>query len=262
MATESEKVLTTYIQSGAAESVLPQDMDRQEQQSATVEPIKRRPVSLRNFLVHHDTHPIVLDIILMDRYNVAWFEWEPETLWQELMREYQMPSISDHVKSKIHAVRTIHISDWCFIKWEVFCPVIQALNNNIPDFAVMRKPTLAQLFAGVDMMTMIRNDIEFSDEVQQWCAAATLDMGVMYAPQPIAFCQDEIERYLELKGITYDIVPIRDKYKHFMSTPLEHIELDADSAIDVQVAQLIVARDYMQIRRNQMTQQLKVLKND
>lgn len=260
MASESEKALVQYLQSGAAQDTLPNEADRQEQQTPTTTgPVKRRPVSRTNFLVHHDTHPIVLDIILMGRYNVEWFDWEPEALWQELQREYRVASISDHVKSKIHAARTVHLSDWCFTKWEVFCPVIQALNNNIPDFEVMRKPTLAQLFAGADMMSMVRNDIAFGEEVQQWCAAAVMDAGVTYAPQPIAFCQDAIDQFLKLRRIERDLEPIREKFKHYAATPAEHVELDADDPVDVQVAHLIVARDYMQLRRTQMTEQLKVM---
>lgn len=218
-----------------------------------------RPFSARNLFVHHDSHPIVLDIKLMDQYSTDWFAWEPETLWREIMDDFRAPSISDHVKSKIQAVKTIHISDWCFTKWEIFCPTIQALNNNIPDFEVLRKPTVSQLFAGVDMMTMIRNDVEFSQEVQDFIGASLIDSGIICAPQPLAFCQDEILLIQEELGRPVDPVPIMEKYKHLLSVPAEEVVL-GDDPIDVQVAKLIVARDYLSLRRSQMKQQLRILR--
>jgi hypothetical protein len=231
--------------------------DRTER--AEVEEPAARAFSARNMFVHHDTHPIVLDIKLMDQYGVEWFEWEPETLWMEIMDDFRTPSISDHVRSKIQAIKTIHITDWAFTKWEVFCPIIQALNNNIPDFEILRKPTISQLFAGVDMMTMVRNDVEFSQEVQQFCAASMIDAGVVAAPQPIEFCQDEILELQKEIGVPVDPKSIRDKYRQMMSIPAEEVVLGVNP-VDIQVAKLIVARDYLALRREQMKHQLRVLR--
>ena len=218
-----------------------------------------KPFSARNLFVHHDAHPVVLDIQLLDKYGTDWFEWEPETLWSEIMDDFRSPSISDHVRSKIQAVRTIHISDWVFKKWEVFCPVIQALNNNIPDFEIMRKPTISQLFAGVDMMTMVRNDEEFSQEVQQFCGAALLDDGVVAAPQPVSFCQDEILQIQQELGVEVDPAPVREKYRQVVTMPAERVVLE-ENPVDIQVAKLIIARDYMRFRRQQMQEQLRALR--
>lgn len=218
-----------------------------------------RPLSARNLFVHHDTHPLVLDIKLMDQYETDWFEWEPETLWREIMDDFRTPSISDHVKSKIQAVKTIHISDWCFNKWETFCVITQALNNNIPDFEVMRKPTLSQLFATVDMMTMIRSDIPFGADLQQWCAATFITDGVIYAPRPLVFCQDEIVQFMEDSGTPVDPEPVKEKYRSVIGEELSQVVLE-ENQVDIQVAKLLVANDYTQLRRDQMKHQLRVLR--
>lgn len=214
--------------------------------------------SAKNLFVHHDTHPLVLDIKLIDKYGNDWFEWSAETLWREIMDDFRTPSISDHVKSKIQAVKTVHISDWTFGKWEVFSIITQALNNNIPDFEIMRKPTISQLFVVVDIMTMIRNDVEFSQEIQDWCGAAMIDAGVIFAPQPIAFCQDEILAIQKEIGVPVDPAPVQEKWKLVSSVPADQVVLE-ENPVDIQVAKLVVAREYMQMRRDQMTAQLKVL---
>jgi hypothetical protein len=201
---------------------------------------------------------LVLDIKLTDKYGTDWFEWLPETLWREIMDDFRTPSISDHVKSKIQAVKTVHISDWTFGKWEVFSIITQALNNNIPDFEVMRKPTIPQLFAAVDIMTMIRNDVEFSPEIQDWCAASMIDNSVIFAPQPLAFCQDEILAIQKTIGAPVDPTPVQEKWRSVSSIPLDQVVLE-ETSVDIQLAKLLAARSYMQMRRDQMTAQLKVL---
>jgi hypothetical protein len=229
-----------------------------EETPPTVEKGPEAVFSAKNLFVHHDSHPLVLDIKLIDKYKTDWFEWSPETLWREIMDDFRTPSISDHVKSKIQAVRTVHLSDWTFSKWEVFSIITQALNNNIPDFEIMRKPTISQLFAAVDIITMIRNDVEFSQEIQDWCGASMIDEGVIFAPQPIAFCQDEILAIQESIGAPVDPKPVQERWKSVASLPANEIVLE-ENPIDIQVAKLIVARDYMQMRRDQMKVQLEVL---
>lgn len=241
----------------------PVELDRELQSPEDLSPVEKdvstKSFSSRNLFVHHDTHPIVLDIKLMDQYGTDWFEWEPETLWREIMDDFRTPSISDHVKSKIQAVKTVHISDWCFNKWDVFCLVTQALNNNIPDFEIMRKPTVSQLFVSVDIMTMIRGDVPFGDQVQQWCAAALLTEGVTYAPRPIAFCQDEIIQFVEDQGTPVDPGPVKEKYRVVTGLPSNEVVLE-ENPVDIQVAKLLVARDYLEMRREQMKHQLRVLR--
>lgn len=229
------------------------------EEQASVEKATPKPISVRNLFVHHDTHPLVLGVKLLDQYGTDWYEWEPETIWREIMDDFRTPSISDHTKSKIQAVKSIQISDLCFQKWEIFCVITQALNNNIPDFEIMRKPTVSQLFVAVDIMTMIRNDVPFGDQLQQWLAASLLTDGVIYAPDPIAFCQDEILDFMKDSGREVDPQPIREKYKTVMLTPSDQVVLE-ENAVDIQVAKLLVARDYMQLRRDQMKSQMQVLR--
>jgi hypothetical protein len=162
------------------------------------------------------------------------------------------------VKSKIQAVRTVHINDHSFEKWEIFSLLLQALNNNIPDFEIMRKPTIPQLFAGVDIMTMIRNDVLFSEEISHFCAAVFVEQGVIFAPQPVAFCQDSIHALQVEIGSPVDPTPVQEKWRSVSSIPVDQMVLE-ETPVDIQVAKLIVARDYMQMRRDQMTAQLKVL---
>jgi hypothetical protein len=223
------------------------------------------PITKRNLWVHHDTHPVVYDVALLSEYGTDWFEWEAETLWREIREDFHVPSISDHARTKIQAIKTLHIHEWYWTKWEVFCWITQALNNNIPDFQVLQKPSAAQLMNSVDVATMVRNDQEFTAELQMFVAAVMVEAGIFYAPNPIAFCQDEIETLLDELKITKSLIgQVQERYRAvkliapevWVSSPEPILQ---ENVVDIQVAKLKVACDYLDLRRRQLQEQLRLL---
>ena len=219
------------------------------------------PISPKNLFVHHDAHPVVYDILLLKKYELDWFKWEPDTLWSTIMQDFRVPSISDQAKSKIQAVRTLHINEWFWTKWEVFCWISQALNNNIPDFQILQRPSVPQLFVAVDSATMIRNDEQFNHELQMFAAASVVDDGVIFAPLPIRFCQDEIVtllKHLKMDNIEGTMKAVDDRWRSVVGRPVEDANLQ-ETLVDLQVAKLLVARSYLELRRQQMTDQLRML---
>lgn len=230
--------------------------------------LDRARISSKNIFVHHDTHPVTFDIALLQRYGADWFGWEASTLWREIRDDFRVPSISDHAKAKIQAIRTLHINEWFWTKWEVLCWVTQALNNNIPDFQVLQKPSIAQLINAVDIATMVRSDEEFSLELQGFVAAAVLDESVFYAPAPIAFCQDEILQLLGEQQIANGEVLIKEVQERHREVSQISAEAWAaspetilhETVVDIQVAKLKVACDYLSLRRRQLKHQLRLLR--
>lgn len=215
-------------------------------------------VTRDNIFRHHDAHPFVLDWLLIDRFGGEWFSWEPETLWASIKTTFQTPSIHDQVRSKIQAVRTAHITEWVWTKWEVFCPVVQALNNNVPDFQVLRKPEPAQLFVAVDTLNDLRRE-DWSREVRHFVASALLDRGIALAPAPIDFAQPSIDQYLKDHSIDGESAAVRTRYAQVKDTPLEQVALE-ENAVDVQVCRLVIAHDYMKMRRSQKRIQLETVR--
>ena len=226
------------------------------------------PITRKNLFVHHDTHPVVFDLALLAKYDTDWFEWEPVTLWKEIKEDFHVPSISDHACAKIQAIKTIHINEWFWDKWEVFCWVTQALNNNIPDFQVIQKPSIPQLMNAVDIATMVRTGEEFNQEVQSWVGASVVEEGAFYAPEPIGFCQDEILELLtetQVEGSQQVVSAVGKRFKEIVSLPEEAWVGGGDpilqeTPVDIQVAKLKVACDYLALRRRQLKDQLRLLR--
>lgn len=225
------------------------------------------PISSKNIWVHHDTHPVVFDVSLLKQYGTDWFVWEAETLWKEIKEDFHIPSISDHSKAKIQAIKTLHITEAFWERWEFFCWINQALNNNISDWLVLQKPSLAQLFNTADISSMVRQGEQFSVEVKGFMAAAVVDEGVFYTPHPIEFCQEEVTNLLNELNIPDHVklmTQVQDRYREIISVPIETWTSSGDpilleNAVDIQVAKLKVAWDYLSKRRNQLKDQLRLL---
>lgn len=263
------------------------------------------PVTIRNLFTHHDTHPIVIDVALLKTFGLEWWTWEQETIESEIQRVFKS-QISEHAKSKIQTVKTLHVSDGPWQSWHVFEKIIQGLNNNLPDWQLMQAPSLDQLYAGIDMMDSIRSE-EFADEVKLYIAAAVLNEDVFYVPQPLEFVQPEVaqpywhckdcgnedsalfadgicdtctkrfedgsldmqpdpEALAAGKGkncellLRFDPDAVEKRWKEVQHLPTDKVELQEEQA-DIQVAKLLIARDYMNIRRRQLAEQLVALKS-
>ena len=226
------------------------------------------PVTRKNFFAHYETHPVVFDVALLHQYNADWYGWEPATLWREILADFHVSSISDHNKAKIQAVRTLHINEWFWTHWEVFNWITQALNGNIPDFQVIQKPSIAQLVCAIDVASIVRGDEEFNHELQMYVAAAMADEGVFYAPQPLEFCQAEIERLLVETHMPQVLDTIKDvKVRYQQVSMINDVEWASathpvlhETPFDIQVAKLKVAFDYLKLKRQQLQSQLGLLR--
>ena len=233
------------------------------------------PLSKKNLFIHHDVHPLLLDVVLLKSFGVDWLAWEAETLWAEIQRVFNQPPLPMHNKNKIQAVRTAHLVEGPWEDWETFTVMSQALNNNIPNFQVLHKPTPAQIVNTVSILNRIEQR-QFSDEIQKFIAACFLDEGIYFLPKPVDFAQDEAAmlRYrcskcgnmdrddsneecdvcgapesALVKEPKFDVVPVERRYKQILSQGDDHDELQ-------------VARDYAVYRDQQLVEQTRALGDD
>lgn len=301
MASAERELYDRLMQSAAANPTAPVEPSLLASAS---DPDAGTPISIRNLFTHHDTHPIVIDFALLKAFGLEWMGWEPETIWSEVQYVFKS-QISEHARAKVHTVRSLHVSNFPWEKWQVFEKIIQGLNNNIPRWAMMQAPSLEQLFAGVDMMETIRV-MEFSDEVKLYMAGAVLNEDVLFVPAPLSFIQTEISqptyhcrdcgnensalfhdgvcgsctrkfssdlgmrpdtealnagrgKNLEVR-LKFDPDAVQRRWEEVKSTPIEDVNLE-ENEVDTQIAKLLVARDYTNIRRRQLAEQLTNLKS-
>lgn len=149
-----------------------------------------RPLTSRSLFSHPDAHPVVLDLALLKHFQLEWFSWLPETLFSEIEHTFKT-NIAEVNKLKIMAAKALHVVDAFWDHWEIFEKVIAALNGVVPRLHVIQPPELPLLFAGVDIANNIRSE-KYGEEVARYCAAVFLNEDVLYAPEPLSFCQPYI----------------------------------------------------------------------
>lgn len=213
------------------------------------------------------THPLYLDMKLLEKYGPQWLEWEPETIWSEIKDDFGAGSISVHVRNKINAMKLMHVADTPWSAWEVFAVVCQALNDNIPDFRILQKPSPDQIIAAVNIMQRVKR-LEFSEEVARFIAACFLDDGVFFLPPPVSFAQifaaqpeykcskcdnidtDEGNNMCDSCGAPQsalklyykrDFRPVRDRFNKVIADGDKRDYDLEENPVDVQVAKLVRA---------------------
>jgi hypothetical protein len=172
-------------------------------QGVTDEPVavpapeeKPSPVTARNIFQHPETHPVMLDLLLLRKYGPEWMTWEPETVEWRIPQDFGGQNISDINMHKVQAVKTLHFNDRFWEAWEVFTWCCMALNGIPPDFEVMQVPTVAQCMIAVDIANRIRQDVEFDEEINDFVEQVQMHDGIFCPIEPLQWVtMDDVEDY-------------------------------------------------------------------
>lgn len=143
------------------------------------------PQSVRAAFTSPDSHPILLDLILLREFGAEYLTWEAETLWAEVEKTWGTTT-SEVNKNRIQAVRTCHLRTSPYREWEVFENVANALNGVIPRFDLLQRPSTPHAAAAVDILSQIRDDVPIDQEVYRYCAAVMMDCGLAWGPGPLS----------------------------------------------------------------------------
>ena len=142
-----------------------------------------------NLFQHPDSHPAVLDILLLQKYGPEWMLWEPETLALRIPQDFHTQDVSDLNMNKIQAMKTLHVVDTPWISWEVFLWCAMPLNGLFPDFEVMQVPTVAQCLVAIDIFNLTRQDVGWSDELKAYFATVWRHEGMFCPTDPADFVE-------------------------------------------------------------------------
>jgi len=194
--------------------------------------------SSENPFVRTDTNPDVLGNMLIERYKKAWLEWEPETLWTMIQKDFG-GALGEQTKNTINAIKTLLLTDAFWKEYPVFENCIQALNGEIPDFSMTQPASPAQLAFGIEMAKRIR-DNAFSDEIKSYVRAVMSDNGFTVYPSQLAFAQPvESEEVKQMKEAWEQM---HRENPNFIMDPLE------ENAIGVLFARLNAVQLYVDAR--------------
>lgn len=147
-------------------------------------------VTPKNIWRHPNAHPLTLLLLLVHRYTPDCLEWEPETLRTTLRKDGIQ--LSESAWTKIMAVRVIVTSPSPWRQWEQFHWVSYGLAGRAPNFVYMERPEIGFLMTAIDMMTIVDRARPFAEDLDKFTSVALRDRGIMYAPPPLQFAQEEL----------------------------------------------------------------------
>lgn len=194
-----------------------------------------------------DTHPLVLNLLLIKEFGPDYLQWEPETLWFECERTWG--GISEGNKAKVQAVRTCYSTDQPYERWEIFSPVVVAFYGHPPRFDLVQLPSPQKVAGALDIMSNIREKKKVSDEVYKYAAAVMAHAGMVYGAGPLA----PANKFLK---------PFSDGNQDKVREALLRGDVPdpaMTSAIDMQLMKTISVRDFVASQSRLLLSQIDVV---
>lgn len=208
------------------------------------------PLPHINLFQHPDSHPAVLDILLLQKYGPEWMLWEPETLQLRIPQDFHTQEVSDLNLSKIQAMKTLHFVDTPWTQWEVFVWCAMPLNGLFPDFEVMQVPTVAQCLVAIDGFNLVRKDVTWADELKVYLATVWRHEGMFCPIEPADFVE------VDKSGTTIDCSKIREMWPIVRREDRAPTEDTADAE---QLRRMLDAHQYLQEQREVFERQLRAV---
>lgn len=219
----------------------------------TVESItKTSNVSVGNVFRSPDAHPLILDLMLLRKYDLAWLGWELETIVQRVQEDFKTPSIADINIEKLQACKALHLVDDFWLKWEVFIHCCAPFNGAFADFQRMQVPTVAECMVAVDIANRIRDDVNFSDEVKSYLAVVHRHDGVLCPQPPLDFVK------IDTEGLLVDCKEVNERWPEVRSSGRAPA---GDSVEDEQLRRLLASWAYLESTRRRLRLQLDILQH-
>jgi hypothetical protein len=170
---------------------------------------------------------------MSNRYEDRWYHWEPETIWQTL--EYDGITADEELRNSIQAFQVVTRTNFPFEDWHIFEKTGHAFNNNPVNFGQVQPLELDEIAYTIKILTAIRPQEEFEDDVKAYIAAAAKEAGVVYLPTNLY--PEGCQQFLDKMGNEMSLKEqVAKKYPD---------KGDENSALGVQLARLSEIDNYV-----------------
>ena len=206
------------------------------------------PFSKKSAFSGKQSHPLLLDLLLLKEFGHEYLGWEPETCWQEIEKTFGT-NVSEVNKNKIQAVKTCHITDRPYDAWNIFEKVALSLSGTIPIFSMIQKPTPHVCAAALETMAHIKK-LKPSKEIYRYISAVLLDDGIAYGPGSLEPCNPLIRE--KVGG------PLQDKIGRLVREGARP-RFDGSDDQDIQLYKSLSIADYVHYDSKKLLEQTNVL---
>jgi hypothetical protein len=211
-----------------------------EEDPAPEPPLPTRATHGRLFMDKR-AYPLQMLTVLTTRYGTAWADWESDTLWWALRRDFG--PVGEIARNKIMALRLAATTDTPWLDWDVFEDSGLAWNDIIPLIGTFQPMTPMQTAFAVHVLQGIRPDEPFDDEVTAYIAAIIEEEGFVYAPaEYFANAQGLLDRKVWLTGFRQEVMQAWEALKDVDPTTITWRE---DHPLDIHILKLMAVKHYV-----------------
>lgn len=175
---------------------------------------------------------------LRDKFQDAWVDWEPETLWQAIRTEFGAEEISDGAKAAIQAVKTYLANPAAYTSdIRGFELITVGLNNFPPSFDSFEVATPEEIHYGYQLLSMLGTPPVLEDRVITYVQACFSQAGVIAYPKVLIFAEPPTVTDLRNQ--------VRERAAGVRIDP-DHLNID--DIVEVQAAKLQAITEYAEYR--------------
>jgi len=197
-----------------------------------------------------EAHPIVLDLVMLRKYDLAWLGYEIETIARLIREDFGTPTVADVNLEKLQACKTLHLVDDFWSRWEVFLPCAMAFNSQLADFHSMQVPTVAECLVAVDIANRLRDDCSWSAEIKGYLGAVHTFDSELCPQEPLTFVSVPTE------DLSVDVAEVRRRWPIVRAAGQIP---KGDTLEDEQLRKMLGSWVYLEAMRSRLQSQLVVL---
>lgn len=149
----------------------------------------------REFLLDAETNPIHLANEMNAAYGREWLDWEPETLWETIRKDWKTYP-NEESKNKLMAIKVVMANEYFWNEWEVFEKVCTALNSRVPVFQTMDDLSIGELALAVHLVSKLKRR-PFGIEVKAYVASEAQEEGYVMLPEVLSFAQEQLDSLMQ-----------------------------------------------------------------
>lgn len=192
-----------------------------------------------------DMSVLKLNDYLFSKFNDEWIDWLPEALNVTLFGKNRDDVLTD----KIQALSVCHKTDAPWTEWDIFENVGKAFNHQKPTFNIIQPLTLGECAVTAELMSKIRPEEEFWDEVLSYIGVVAATENYTYIPEEllISKAQKYLDKFVHDKDVFSELKELWPKLK---GRPLLEANYMEDKLLHQQIIKLAILEQYVKENTN------------
>ena len=169
--------------------------------------------------------PMMIRDTLDTKYGADWLLFLPETIRISIEKDFSFKP-SEVLLNKVFATQAVLNNP--YFEWDIFENIVNAFNDNVPDFTIMEPPSPMELVYGFQCLKGLQPEYKIPEDVESYCKTIMFQGGLMWLPW----------LGLEIGDNPQLITSIKEVWKSVDKTT-------QDMTVNIQIDRLSIIQEYL-----------------